>query len=296
MVPPEFLTSLDRRLEAAGYLPTPELTVVLRLALSLQKPLLVEGPAGAGKTEIARAVSQALGAPLYRLQCYEGLDEAKALYEWNYHKQLLRLQTDATRQGTSWQAVQHEIFSEEYLLDRPLLKALRSRERAVLLIDEVDKADEEFEAFLLEFLGEFQVSIPELGTVQARHIPIVVLTSNRTRELSDALRRRCLYYYLNFPSREREEAILRLKLPALDALLAAQIVRFVQAVRRLPLRKPPSVAETIAWAEALLSLGVRELRDPQAKAALAALLKYDEDLAAVHSRWATLAAAERRPG
>jgi len=296
MVPLEFLTSLDRRLEAAGYLPAPELTVVLRLALSLQKPLLVEGPAGAGKTEIARATSEALGAPLYRLQCYEGLDEAKALYEWNYHKQLLRLQTDATGQGASWQAVQHEIFSEEYLLDRPLLKALRSRERAVLLIDEVDKADEEFEAFLLEFLGEFQVSIPELGTVQARHVPIVVLTSNRTRELSDALRRRCLYYYLDFPSREREEAILRLKLPALDALLAAQIVRFVQAVRRLPLRKPPSVAETIAWAEALLSLGVRELRDPQAKAALAALLKHDEDLAAVHSRWATLAAAERRPG
>jgi MoxR-like ATPase len=296
MYPLEFLTSLDRRLEAAGYLPAPELTVVLRLALSLQKPLLVEGPAGAGKTEIARAVSEALSAPLYRLQCYEGLDEAKALYEWNYHKQLLRLQTDATRQGASWQAVQHEIFSEEYLLDRPLLKALRSRERAVLLIDEVDKADEEFEAFLLEFLGEFQVSIPELGTVQARYVPIVVLTSNRTRELSDALRRRCLYYYLDFPSREREEAILRLKLPALDALLAAQIVRFVQAVRRLPLRKPPSVAETIAWAEALLSLGVRELRDPQAKAALAALLKYDEDLAAVHSRWATLAAAERRPG
>jgi MoxR-like ATPase len=296
MYPLEFLTSLDRRLEAAGYLPAPELTVVLRLALSLQKPLLVEGPAGAGKTEIARAVSKALNAPLYRLQCYEGLDEAKALYEWNYHKQLLRLQTDATRQGASWQAVQHEIFSEEYLLDRPLLKALRSRERAVLLIDEVDKADEEFEAFLLEFLGEFQVSIPELGTVQARYVPIVVLTSNRTRELSDALRRRCLYYYLDFPSREREEAILRLKLPALDALLAAQIVRFVQAVRRLPLRKPPSVAETIAWAEALLSLGVRELRDPQAKAALAALLKYDEDLAAVHSRWATLAAAERRPG
>lgn len=296
MYPLELLTSLDRRLEAAGYLPAPELTVVLRLALSLQKPLLVEGPAGAGKTEIARAVSKALNAPLYRLQCYEGLDEAKALYEWNYHKQLLRLQTDATRQGVSWQAVQHEIFSEEYLLDRPLLKALRSRERAVLLIDEVDKADEEFEAFLLEFLGEFQVSIPELGTVQARYVPIVVLTSNRTRELSDALRRRCLYYYLDFPSREREEAILRLKLPALDALLAAQIVRFVQAVRRLPLRKPPSVAETIAWAEALLSLGVRELRDPQAKAALAALLKYDEDLAAVHSRWATLAAAERRPG
>lgn len=296
MYPLEFLTSLDRRLEAAGYLPAPELTVVLRLALSLQKPLLVEGPAGAGKTEIARAVSEALNAPLYRLQCYEGLDEAKALYEWNYHKQLLRLQTDATRQAASWQAVQHEIFSEEYLLDRPLLKALRSRERAVLLIDEVDKADEEFEAFLLEFLGEFQVSIPELGTVQARYVPIVVLTSNRTRELSDALRRRCLYYYLDFPSREREEAILRLKLPALDALLAAQIVRFVQAVRRLPLRKPPSVAETIAWAEALLSLGVRELRDPQAKAALAALLKYDEDLAAVHSRWATLAAAERRPG
>jgi MoxR-like ATPase len=296
MYPLEFLTSLNRRLEAAGYLPAPELTVVLRLALSLQKPLLVEGPAGAGKTEIARAVSEALNAPLYRLQCYEGLDEAKALYEWNYHKQLLRLQTDATRQGVSWQAVQHEIFSEEYLLDRPLLKALRSRERAVLLIDEVDKADEEFEAFLLEFLGEFQVSIPELGTVQARYVPIVVLTSNRTRELSDALRRRCLYYYLDFPSREREEAILRLKLPALDALLAAQIVRFVQAVRRLPLRKPPSVAETIAWAEALLSLGVRELRDPQAKAALAALLKYDEDLAAVHSRWATLAAAERRPG
>lgn len=296
MYPLEFLTSLDRRLEAAGYLPAPELAVVLRLALSLQKPILVEGPAGAGKTEIARAVSEALNAPLYRLQCYEGLDEAKALYEWNYHKQLLRLQTDATRQGASWQAVQHEIFSEEYLLDRPLLKALRSRERAVLLIDEVDKADEEFEAFLLEFLGEFQVSIPELGTVQARYVPIVVLTSNRTRELSDALRRRCLYYYLDFPSREREEAILRLKLPALDALLAAQIVRFVQAVRRLPLRKPPSVAETIAWAEALLSLGVRELRDPQAKAALAALLKYDEDLAAVHSRWATLAAAERRPG
>ncbi|GBD25106.1 Denitrification regulatory protein NirQ [bacterium HR30] len=278
---------LESQLTRAAYLAPPGLVTVLRLALTLGKPLLVEGPAGAGKTEIARALSEALGRPLLRLQCYEGLDESKALYEWNYHKQLLRLQADGGRNG-SWHEAQQEIFSAEYLLDRPLLKALRSSPPAVLLIDEIDKAEEEFEAFLLEFLAEFQVSIPELGTIRAQQPPTVILTSNRSRELSDALRRRCLYFFLDFPTREQEEAIVRLKVPQLEAKLGAHIVRFVQSARRLPLRKLPSVAETIAWAEALVALGVKELNDPHAKASITALIKHEEDLSLVQQRWTSL--------
>ncbi len=284
---------LESRLAAAGYLASASLATVLRLALVLGRPLLVEGPAGAGKTEIARALSLALGRPFLRLQCYEGLDESKALYEWNYHKQLLRLQADQGR-NASWQETQHEIFSPEYLLDRPLLKALRSSQPTVLLIDEIDKAEEEFEAFLLEFLAEFQVSIPELGTIRAQHRPTVILTSNRSRELSDALRRRCLYFFLDFPSREREESIVRLKVPHLEAKLGAHIVRFVQAARRLPFRKQPSVAETIAWAEALMALGVTELGDPRAKETVTALAKHEEDLSLVRQRWASLLSASGR--
>lgn len=290
---PSLYPELESQLASAGYLAAPSLATVLRLVLALEKPLLVEGPAGSGKTEIARALSCALARPLLRLQCYEGLDEAKALYEWNYHKQLLRLQVDQGR-NVSWQDTQHEIFSADYLLDRPLLKALRSPEPTVLLIDEVDKAEEEFEAFLLEFLAEFQVSIPELGTVRARHLPIVILTSNRSRELSEALRRRCLYYFLDFPTREHEEAIVRLKLPRLETTLAVQIVRFVQSTRRLALRKLPSVAETIAWAEALLVLGVAELTDPRARATLSALVKHEEDILLVQQRWSSLVNSSAR--
>ncbi|GIW45570.1 MAG: ATPase [Candidatus Binatia bacterium] len=284
---PAHLGHLQQALERARYIAPPELVTVLHLCLALERPLLVEGPAGAGKTDIGRALSEALDRPLYRLQCYEGLDEAKALYEWNYHKQLLRLQVDQ-RRDAPWSALRDEIFTEEYLLDRPLLKALRSAEPAVLLVDEVDKADEEFEAFLLEFLGEFQISVPELGTIQARHRPTVILTSNRSRELSDALRRRCLYFFLDFPSPEREAAIVRLKVPQLEPRLAEHIVRCVQAARRLELRKKPSVAETIAWAEALLALGISELKDPKARAILGVLFKHEEDLALVQQRWLSL--------
>lgn len=284
------LAQLEQALARARYIASPELVTVLQLSLALERPLLVEGPAGAGKTEIARALSEALRRPLYRLQCYEGLDEAKALYEWNYRKQLLRLQVDQ-RGGAAWSEVRDEIFTEEYLLDRPLLKALRSDQPAVLLIDEVDKADEEFEAFLLEFLGEFQISIPELGTVRARHRPTVILTSNRSRELSEALRRRCLYFFLDFPNPERETAIVRLKVPRLETRLAEHIVRCVQAARRWELRKKPSVAETIAWAEALLALGVAELKDPQARATLGVLFKHEEDLALAQQRWLSIVAA-----
>jgi MoxR-like ATPase len=284
---PAHLGHLDQALERARYIAPPELVTVLGLCLALERPLLVEGPAGAGKTDVARALSEALDRPLYRLQCYEGLDEAKALYEWNYHKQLLRLQADQRGYAT-WSEIRGEIFTEEYLLDRPLLKALRSDQPAVLLVDEVDKADEEFEAFLLEFLGEFQISVPELGTIRARHRPTVILTSNRSRELSDALRRRCLYFFLDFPSPEREVAIVRLKVPEIEPRLAEHIVRCVQAARRLDLRKKPSVAETIAWAEALLALGISELKDPKARALLGVLFKHEEDLALVQQRWLSL--------
>jgi MoxR-like ATPase len=220
---------------------------------------------------------------LIRLQCYEGLDEARALYEWNYQKQLLRLQADEHR-GMRWEDISEHLFSREYLLERPILKAISSPRKVVLLIDEIDKADEEFEAFLLEMLSDFQVTVPELGTLRAIELPIVVLTSNRARELSEALRRRCLHLFIDFPGAEQERRIVQLKVPQLDERLAAEAARFVGAIRKLGLRKPPSIAETLDWARALLRLGIKELNNDTVKATLGVLLKHEDDRVKVQGK------------
>ena len=264
-------------LEKARYITTEAVETVLYLSLVLEKPLLIEGPAGAGKTEIGKVLATTLDAELIRLQCYEGLDEAKALYEWNYQKQLLRIQADRD-QGLSGEEVTQHVFSREYLLDRPLLRAITTPRRAVLLIDEIDKADEEFEAFLLELLSDFQVTIPELGTVRAQHRPAVVLTSNRARELSEALKRRCLYLWLDFPGVEKEREIIALKVPDLEPQLQTHVARFVQALRKLDLHKAPSIAETLDWARALRALQIRELNAAAVRQTLNLVLKHEEDL------------------
>ncbi len=271
------LEFVQEGLRACQYIAAPKVEVSLYLALVLEKPLLVEGAAGVGKTEIAKVLAAMLHTELIRLQCYEGLDEAHALYEWNYQKQLLRLQVDSM-QGQSWEEISSHIFSFDYLLERPLLRAVSAPQRVVLLIDEVDKADEEFEAFLLELLSDFQVSIPELGTIKARQRPVVVLTSNRTRELSEALRRRCLHLYIDFPSIEKETEILALKVPEAEERLRHQVARFVAGLRRLDLKKAPSIAETLDWARALVALGVKELDAPAVKKTLGLVLKHEEDL------------------
>ena len=264
-------------LEKARYITTEAVETVLYLSLVLEKPLLIEGPAGAGKTEIGKVLATTLDAELIRLQCYEGLDEAKALYEWNYQKQLLRIQADRD-QGLSGEEMTQHVFSREFLLDRPLLRAITTPRRAVLLIDEIDKADEEFEAFLLELLSDFQVTIPELGTVRAQHRPAVVLTSNRARELSEALKRRCLYLWLDFPGVEKEREIIALKVPDLEPQLQAHVARFVQALRKLDLHKAPSIAETLDWARALRALQIRELNAAAVRQTLNLVLKHEEDL------------------
>ena len=264
-------------LARASYVTTPRVETVLYLALVLEKPLLVEGPAGAGKTELAKVLAAMLETELIRLQCYEGLDEAHALYEWNYQKQLLRLQADRAA-DVPWAEVESHVFSREYLLERPLLRAIMAPRRPVLLIDEVDKADEEFEAFLLEILAEYQVTVPELGTIQAATRPIVVLTSNQRRELSEALTRRCLHLHLDFPGIEKEREIIGLKVPALDERLRARVAEFVAGLRTLDLKKAPSIAETLDWARALVALGIRELDADAARRTLAVLLKHEEDL------------------
>src|SRR5579885_2243985 len=279
-------------LKRARYITNERVETAIFLALALEKPLLIEGPAGAGKTEIAKVLAELLGTELVRLQCYEGLDEARALYEWNYQKQLLRLQADE-QQGLSWEQLSQHIFSREYLLERPLLKAICSPRKVVLLIDEIDKADEEFEAFLLELLSDFQVSIPELGTIRALERPVVVLTSNRSRELSEALRRRCLHLFIDFPGVEQERRIIELKVPNLDARLAAEAARFVAAVRKLGLRKPPSIAETLDWVRALQHLGGKELNTEAVRSALGVLLKHEDDRAKVESRASTLVSRPR---
>ena len=263
-------------LERARYITNERVETAIFLALALDKPLLIEGPAGAGKTEVAKVLAETLKTELIRLQCYEGLDEARALYEWNYQKQLLRLQAGED-QGLRWEEVSEHIFSRDFLLERPLLKAISAPHKVVLLIDEVDKADEEFEAFLLELLSDFQVSVPELGTLRAVEHPVIVLTSNRARELSEALRRRCLHLFIDFPGAEQERRIIELKVPDLDAKLAAAVARFVGSLRKLQLRKPPSIAETLDWARALLRLGVKELDTPAIRASLSVLLKHEDD-------------------
>jgi len=262
-------------LESVGYLADARIAQVAYLSAALDKPILAEGPAGVGKTALALALSQATGRRLVRLQCYEGLDEAKALYEWDYHKQLLRLQSD---EGATWDDIEGDIFSEAFLLERPLLDAIRAEEPVVLLIDEVDRLEVETEALLLEVLDSYQVTVPELGTMSAVTKPMVVLTSNNTRELSEALKRRCLYLHVPYPSIERERAILAARVPELPDQLADKIARTVSAIRSIPLRKSPSVSETIDWARTLIALGVDELDDDATSDTLNVLLKYQTDI------------------
>lgn len=271
------------RLAATGYLVDDELATVVFLGDALGKPILLEGPAGTGKTELAKAVAQAQGATLVRLQCYEGLDEARALYEWNYRKQLLRIQA-AQDQGAAWSQLHDDIFAEEFLLPRPLLQAIRSEGPTVLLIDETDKADVEVEGLLLEVLSEFQVTIPELGTVKATSQPFVVLTSNATRELSEALKRRCLYAHVDYPDAERERAIVMSRVPDIAEDLAVALVRAIRAMRSQDLRKPPSVAETIDWARTMQALGVQELTDAVVEQTLGVVLKHQTDRAKVREQ------------
>ncbi len=266
-----------QRLRDADYLADTNIAGVVYLADRLEKPVLVEGPAGVGKTELAKALARITDARLIRLQCYEGLDESKALYEWNYKKQLLRIQADREHE-TSWADVEADIFSEPFLLTRPLLEAIRAQEPVVLLIDEVDRVEIETEALLLEVLSDFQVSIPELGTISGNQRPLVVLTSNNTRELSEALKRRCLYLHVDYPDLEREKDIVRVRVPEIDEQLAEQVARVVRSVRQLELKKAPSISETIDWARTLIYLGKNEI-DPQLIGdTLHVLLKYQSDL------------------
>ncbi len=265
-----------QRLEATGYLADDTIATTVHLAGRLGKPLLVEGPAGVGKTQLAKAVASALDVELLRLQCYEGVDETKALYEWNYRKQLLRIQAAP---DAAWDDVSEDIFSEPFLLERPVLQALRSRDPVVLLIDEIDKLDFEAEALLLEVLSDWQVTVPEMGTVRANHVPFVVLTSNNERELSEALKRRCLYLFVDYPTADRERAIVRAHVPDIGRVLLDQIVRVVASVRELELKKAPSVAETIDWARTVVELGIDEVDATALGRTLPVLLKFQSDIA-----------------
>ena len=273
---------LARRLRATGYLPGESTALVSHLAIALGKPVLVEGPAGVGKTQLAKALAEVLDRRLVRLQCYEGLDEAKALYEWNYRKQLLRIQAESDT--ASWRDVQDDIFGEEFLLERPLMDAISSPEPVVLLIDEIDKTDQEFEAMLLELLSDFQISVPELGRIEARTRPVVLLTSNNTRELTEALKRRCLYLWLDYPEFEHELEIVRLHTPELGEEITRRLVEVVQMVRELDLKKPPSIAESIDWARALLLLGARDLNQDMFRQTMSVIVKHRADLDVVAER------------
>ncbi|MDQ1521179.1 MAG: hypothetical protein QOI55_2252 [Actinomycetota bacterium] len=266
------------RLRSVDYLADTGIAGVVYLADRLEKPVLVEGPAGVGKTELAKAAAASTGARLIRLQCYEGLDESKAIYEWNYKKQLLRIQADREHEG-DWETVESDIFSEPFLLTRPLLEAIRADEPVVLLIDEVDRVEVETEALLLEVLSDFQVSIPELGTIEGKQRPLVFLTSNNTRELSEALKRRCLYLHVDYPDIEREKEIVRVRVPEIDEALADQIARVVNSIRQIDLKKAPSISETIDWARTLLYLGRSEVNPEVLGETLHVLLKYQADIA-----------------
>ncbi len=289
--------AVEAALRSTGYIPDPAIATTLFLADRLDKPILVEGPAGVGKTELAKATAEALGTELLRLQCYEGLDEARTLYEWKYPKQLLYTQIlrdhlgELTRGAADLRTAVERIaahedafFSDHFLQPRPLLQAIRAEKRVVLLIDEVDRAEDELEAFFLEVLGELQVTVPELGTLKARHRPLVLLTSHATRELSDALRRRCLYLAMHFPSREREAEILAARVPEVKAELAGQLSAFVAKLRTLDLKKLPSISETIDWARALVILGATDLGSDQVERTLHLLLKYEGDLELARAR------------
>ena len=271
------LEELKSKMDQAHYIYDDTLATVLFVALRLGRPLLIEGAAGVGKTEIAKVMASALNRELVRMQCYEGLDESKALYEWNYQKQLLSIQVN--QKDTDKDTLTKSLFSDEYLLERPLLKSIRSEKPVVLLIDEIDKADEEFEAFLLELLSDMQVSIPEVGTIQAKTVPFVVLTSNRARPLSEALRRRCAYLYIEYPDLEKELAILRAKLPHVDDRLSHQVALAVQKLRSSEsILKKPSIAETLDWAAALDALGIRELSPDALRQTAGFVLKNNEDI------------------
>jgi MoxR-like ATPase len=269
---------VSTRLRDVDYLSDEAIAGVVFLADRLGKPILVEGPAGTGKTQLAKSVAEILGARLIRLQCYEGLDESKALYEWNYKKQLLRIQAERNS-DSSWEDIETDIFSDEFLLTRPLLEAISADDPVVLLIDEVDRVEVETEALLLEILSEYQVSIPELGTIVAKQIPLVFLTSNNTRELSEALKRRCLFLHVDYPDMDREKEIVLTKVPGVTENLADQIARIVRSIRQLDLKKAPSVSETIDWARTLVLLGIENIDAQQAKETLHILLKYQTDIA-----------------
>lgn len=272
----EDVTGVRTGLSEVNYLADDGIAGIVYLADRLAKPVLIEGPAGTGKTQLAKSVAEMSGARLIRLQCYEGLDESKALYEWNYKKQLLRIQ--AENETRDWSEIEDDLFSEDFLLTRPLLEAIRAEDPVVLLIDEVDRVEIETEALLLEILSEYQVSIPELGTVEGTQVPLVFLTSNGTRELSEALKRRCLYLYIDYPDLEREREIINAKIPDMDKNLADQVARIVRSVRQLDLKKHPSVSETLDWAKTLLLLGVEKIDSDVAAETVNVLLKYRSDI------------------
>ena len=283
---PESVAAVREDLGRVGYLADEGIALVSFLAQRLGKPILVEGPAGVGKTELAKALSRATDRRLIRLQCYEGLDEAKALYEWNYRKQLLRIQAESGGDvdSSGWEQARGDIFSDEFLLTRPLLEAISADDPVVLLIDEIDKTDQEFEAMLLEVLSDFQISIPELGAIEARTRPVVVLTSNNSRELTEALKRRCLYLWLDYPSVERELEIVRLHAPELDEGLARRLVEIVQMVRQVDLKKPPSIAESIDWARTLLLIGAEDIDRGVFEQSMSIIVKHRSDIDLVAER------------
>jgi MoxR-like ATPase len=275
----ESVQSVRDALRDVHYLADDGIAGVAYLADRLSKPVLVEGPAGTGKTQLAKSIADITGSRLIRLQCYEGLDESKALYEWNYKKQLLRIQTERGEQGEDWTEIKDDIFSDEFLLTRPLLEAITATDPVVLLIDEVDRVEVETEALLLEILSDYQVSIPELGTITATQIPLVFLTSNNTRELSEALKRRCLYLHVDYPALEREKEIVLAKVPDITEHLADQVARIVRSIRQLDLKKSPSVSETLDWARTLMLLNIDTIDEQTAKDTLHVLLKYQTDIA-----------------
>jgi len=284
------------RLRDVDYLSDEGIAGIVYLADRLQKPILVEGPAGTGKTQLAKSVAEITDSRLIRLQCYEGLDEAKALYEWNYKKQLLRIQASKGESTGDWEAIEEDIFSDDFLLTRPLLEAIRATDPVVLLIDEVDRVEVETEALLLEILSDYQVSIPELGTIEARQIPLVFLTSNNTRELSEALKRRCLFLHIDYPDMDREREIVLTKVPGITEALADQIARIVRSIRQLELKKSPSVSETLDWARTLVLLGIEKIDADVAVDTVNILLKYQTDIAKAVKEFSTESSSVAKAG